>query len=94
MKVTGSGFLVTGKMTNNNIQEETVNVTIDETKQEISDALRESLKEQGISIRKFAIELGMQHPQVLRITGKENYTINNLIKILDAAGLKITVEQK
>lgn len=94
MKVTGSGFLVTRKMTNNNTREEEVKVTIDETKQEISDALREALKEQGLSIRKFAIELGMQHPQVLRITGKENYTINNLIKILDAAGLKITVEQK
>lgn len=89
MKVTKEILLVTIKMSNDPIER-----TIDETKQQISDALKESLKSDNISIRKFAHELGMQHPQILRITGKENYTINNVIKILDAAGLKLTVEKK
>lgn len=67
---------------------------IEETKQEISDILRENLREQGLSIRKLAHSIGMQHPQVLRITSGENYTINNLIKILDAAGLQVVIKKK
>lgn len=67
---------------------------IEDTKVEISESLRGALKEQDLSIRKLAHSIGMQHPQVLRITSGENYTINNLIKILDAAGLRLVVQKK
>lgn len=67
---------------------------IEQTKQEISEALKEALVQEGISIRKLAHNVGMQHPQVLRITGGDNYTINNLVKILDGAGLRLKIEKK
>lgn len=67
---------------------------IENVKIEISNVLRQTLKQNKLSIRRLAMNLGMQHPQVLRITSCENYTINNLIKILDEAGLKIEVVKK
>lgn len=71
--------------------EEEKDALVLEKKEEISNALKDSLKENGISIRKLASSLEMQHPQVLRVTSGENYTINNMVKILDAVGLKIEI---
>lgn len=67
---------------------------IEDTKVEISETLKDALKEKNLSIRKLAQSIGMQHPQILRVTSGENYTINNLLKILDAAGLRLEIQKK
>lgn len=67
---------------------------VEDTKEEIATIFRATLEEQNLSIRKLAHSIGMQHPQVMRVTSKQNYTISKLVKILDAAGLRLVIEKK
>lgn len=67
---------------------------IDQPKQEIAQALKQKLVKDELSVRKLAERVGMKHPQILRITGGDNYTINNLLKVLHEAGLELVVREK
>lgn len=67
---------------------------IDQPKQHIAQALKQKLVKENLSVRKLAEQVGMKHPQVLRITGGENYTINNLLKVLHEAGLELVIREK
>jgi len=61
---------------------------------EIATAIRNEVKAQHLTIRKLAGEVGMKHPQILRVTGGENYNIETLLKILDALDLQIVIQRK
>ncbi len=64
-------------------------------KLEISKAIKKSLENRKISIRKLAEMTGMKHPQIVRITsGDTNYNIDTLIKILDELDLELVICDK
>jgi transcriptional regulator with XRE-family HTH domain len=62
-------------------------------KQRIATAIKAAMKEQGYSLRSLASAIdGMSYTQIARMTGTEsNYTIDNLIKVLDILGLSISI---
>jgi predicted XRE-type DNA-binding protein len=68
--------------------------SISKPKLQITETIKKELDGQNISIRGLAKKIGVQHPQVLRITGCQNYTIDNLLKILDGLDLEIVIKKK
>lgn len=60
----------------------------------ITQAVMEGLAERELSIRKFAEQLNMNHPQILRITQGKNYEINTLLKVLDNLDLEIVIKKR
>ncbi|WP_257145848.1 helix-turn-helix domain-containing protein [Priestia megaterium] len=69
--------------------------TIDKPKHAIAKAIKVAIDHQNLSIRKLSDKIeGMSHPQISRVTSKENYNINTLLKILDALDLELTVRPK
>ncbi|MNW12195.1 helix-turn-helix protein [compost metagenome] len=64
-------------------------------KLEISKAIKNSLENKHLSIRKLAEIIGMKHPQILRVTrGDTNYHIETLLRILDALDLELIIKEK
>lgn len=63
-------------------------------KLKISDKIREALKKKNISIRKLSNNIGLKHPQVIRVTSANNYNIDTLLKILDGLDLEIEIKSK
>lgn len=64
------------------------------TKQKISKSILHEAFNQSKSMRQVAREIGMKHPQILRVTGGNNYNIDTLVKILDGLNLEITIQPK
>lgn len=60
----------------------------------ISKAIKHQMVKKNMSIRSLAKNVGMQHPQVVRVTSGENYTIESLLKILTALDLEIVIKEK
>lgn len=50
--------------------------------------------DKGMTIRQLSEKIGIKHPQLSRITSSENYTIDTLLKILDALDLELVVREK
>lgn len=65
-----------------------------EMKGNISAAIKESLKENNVSVRSLAKSVDMKHPQILRITKGENYTIDTLSKVLIGLDLELIIRPK
>lgn len=63
-------------------------------KLEITKKIKESLKEKNLTIRKLGDNIGLKHPQIVRITSAKNYNIDTLLKILDGLDLEIEVKFK
>ena len=63
-------------------------------KLEITKSIKEAIAKKNTNIRKLAEKAGMQHPQIVRVTSCENYTIDTLLKILDALDLTIAIKEK
>ncbi|MBD8497890.1 helix-turn-helix domain-containing protein [Paenibacillus arenosi] len=63
-------------------------------KMEITRCIKNELGERNLSIRKLADEVGMKHPQIIRVTSGENYNIETLLKILDALDLEIVLQKR
>ena len=63
-------------------------------KLKISDKIREALKKKKLSIRKLSNNIGLKHPQVIRVTSANNYNIDTLLKILDGLDLEIEIKSK
>ncbi|MGN5650718.1 helix-turn-helix domain-containing protein [Bacillus sp. Brlt_9] len=63
-------------------------------KREIGTQIKETMHKKHYSIRTLANQIGMSHPQIVRITNCENYNIDTLIKVLDQLGLELKVEVK
>ncbi|YBV93573.1 helix-turn-helix transcriptional regulator (plasmid) [Bacillus sp. PK9-021] len=69
--------------------------SIDKPKHNIAKAIKVAIDEQNLSIRKLSEKIeGMSYPQISRVTRKENYNINTLLKILDALDLELIVQSK
>lgn len=60
----------------------------------IAKFIRDEINYQELSIRKLAERVGVKHPQILRVTGGENYNIETLLRILDALDLQIELRKK
>lgn len=63
-------------------------------KLEISKAISERLKEENLSVRKLAEDIGVHHPQIVRVTSVQNYTIDTLLRVLNRLDLEIVIEKK
>jgi len=63
-------------------------------KMQITRCIKESLEAKQLTVRKLAEYVGMKHPQIVRVTSGENYTIETLLKILDALDLEIVIQHK
>jgi HTH-type transcriptional regulator / antitoxin HipB len=61
-------------------------------KEDIASAIKKSMSDKGLSIRKLAEMIGVKHPQVVRVTNGSNYNIDTLIKVLNALDLKIEIK--
>jgi transcriptional regulator with XRE-family HTH domain len=62
-------------------------------KQRIATAIKFEMQRQGYSLRSLAAVIdGMSYTQIARMTSSnDNYTIDNLIKVLSALGLSISI---
>lgn len=67
---------------------------IDKPKQYITKMIKQSAEKKGLSTRPLAEKANMKQPQLMRITTRENYTINNLLKVLDALELEIVLQPR
>lgn len=63
-------------------------------KLKISKAIADRLKEENLSVRKLAEDIGVHHPQIVRVTSGQNYTIDTLLRVLDRLDLEIVIEKK
>lgn len=62
---------------------------------EISKAIVKNAKDQGLSIRKLAKNVGLTHSQLVRITsGDYNYNIETLLKVLNGLDLEIVLKKR
>lgn len=61
-------------------------------KLEIAKIVKERLVENDQSLRGLAKEIGMNHPQIIRITSGENYTVDTLLKVLNGLGLELEIK--
>lgn len=73
---------------------EKVDLTIPKAKLEISKAIVKNIEESDLSVRQLAKNIGLQHHQIIRITGGENYTIETLLKVLQGLNLEIVIQPK
>lgn len=63
-------------------------------KLEISSVIKERMKEKGLTVRSLAEQIGMKHPQIIRVTSGQNYNIDTLLKILDGLDLEINIKRR
>lgn len=63
-------------------------------KLEISKVIKEAMQEQNLTVRSLAEKIEMKHPQIIRVTGGQNYNIDTLMKILDGLDLEIEIKKK
>ncbi|MEW4225816.1 helix-turn-helix domain-containing protein [Rossellomorea marisflavi] len=69
--------------------------SIDKPKQHIAKSIKYSIEQQKLSLRKLSSKIdGMSYTQISRVTRKENYNIDTLLKILDALNLELVIQQK
>ncbi|MEH7452305.1 helix-turn-helix domain-containing protein [Gottfriedia acidiceleris] len=68
---------------------------IDKPKQHIAKAIKFAIGQKNLSLRKLSERIDkMSYPQLSRVTRKENYNIETLLKILDALDLEIEIKPK
>jgi HTH-type transcriptional regulator/antitoxin HipB len=60
----------------------------------ITDQIKAALEKKELSIRKLANNIGLKHPQIIRVTSANNYNIDTLLKILDGLDLEIEIKPK
>lgn len=63
-------------------------------KLEISNVIKSTTKEKGLTVRSLAEQIGMKHPQIIRVTSGQNYNIDTLLKILDGLDLEIKIKRR
>jgi HTH-type transcriptional regulator / antitoxin HipB len=60
----------------------------------ITEKIKEGLDNKKLSVRKLAENIGLKHPQIIRVTSSKNYNIDTLLRILDGLDLEIEIKQK
>lgn len=68
--------------------------SISVSKLNITREIKEGLEKKNLSVRKLAKNIGLQHPQIVRVTSANNYNIDTLLKILDGLDLEIEIKPK
>ena len=68
--------------------------SISVSKLNITRKIKEGLEKKDLSVRKLAKNIGLQHPQIVRVTSANNYNIDTLLKILDGLDLEIEIKSK
>ncbi|MGD6969367.1 hypothetical protein ACQCVP_23570 [Rossellomorea vietnamensis] len=68
--------------------------TISVPKLEITQKIKEGLNTKDLSIRKLADNIGLKHPQIIRVTSANNYNIDTLLKILNGLDMEIVIRPK
>ncbi|MFJ7941101.1 XRE family transcriptional regulator [Peribacillus sp. NPDC096622] len=64
------------------------------SKLKISEKIKERIEQKQLSIRKLSKNIGLKHPQIIRVTSAKNYNIDTLLKILDGLDLEIEIKVK
>lgn len=60
----------------------------------ISKEIKKGLEKKDLSLRKLGDEIGLKHPQIVRVTQANNYNIDTLLKILNGLDLEIEIKEK
>lgn len=68
------------------------NVLLAEQRRKIGVAIDLKRQEKGISYRQLADEIGLKHPQIIRIVNGENCKIDTLTKVLEGLDLELTLK--
>lgn len=68
--------------------------SISEPKFQISKILKEVMDQEELTFRELAEDIGMKHPQIIRVTSGKNYNIDTLLRILDGLDLEIEIKKK
>jgi transcriptional regulator with XRE-family HTH domain len=64
------------------------------SKEEIAKVIKGAMGEKGLSIRVLADNIGLKHPQIVRVTRGDNYNVDTLFKLLDGLDLELTIKPK
>ncbi len=67
---------------------------ISKPKLQISKILKEVMDQKNLTFRDLAEDIGMKHPQIIRVTSGKNYNIDTLLRILDGLNLEIEIKTK
>lgn len=69
--------------------------SIDRPKQHIAKSIKFAIEQNNLSLRKLSAKIDkMSYPQISRVTRRENYNIDTLLKILDALDLELVIKSK
>jgi DNA-binding phage protein len=69
--------------------------SIDKPKQHIAKSIKFEIGQKNLSLRKLSAKIdGMSYSQISRVTSRENYNIDTLLKILDALNLELVIRSK
>lgn len=69
--------------------------SIDKPKQHIAKAIKFAIEQQHLSLRKLSAKIdGLSYTQISRVTRRENYNIETLLKILDGLDLELVIRAK
>ncbi|MCB7160036.1 helix-turn-helix domain-containing protein [Bacillus subtilis] len=63
-------------------------------KLKITNAIKEGLEKNKLSVRKLAEKVNLKHPQIIRVTNGKNYNVDTFLKILDGLDLEIEIKPK
>ena len=69
-------------------------IRIDQPKRKIALMIKEAKEEQSTNYRAIADKAGLKHSQIHRMLRKDNYTIDNLLKVLDALDIELTLQPR
>ena len=68
--------------------------SIEQSKEIIAQAIKNEMKQRGISYRRLAEKTGSKHQMITRITSNKNYTIETLLTTLDGLDMEIHLKRK
>jgi HTH-type transcriptional regulator / antitoxin HipB len=67
----------------------------DQPKQHIAKSIRHKIDKNSLSLRKLSEKIDkISYPQIHRITSRQNYNIDTLLKVLDALDLELVIKEK
>lgn len=73
------------------VSEEYIQEIENDFKRKVSIAIKNRLKQKGMSIRDLAEAIDTSHPVVVRVTKQHNYNIDTLLKMLKVLDLDLEI---
>lgn len=91
----GDALMTTEFSLNNTLNLPKEYYSIDTPKRVIALSIKNQIKSKNLSLRKVAANIeNFHHPQIMRITRRENYNIDTLLKVLDELDLELKIVPK